>query len=238
MRNIQVWPKVFLKMRNFDQKNLPKNIFPSTDYICSASNLNINSENTKISKVTGQHIKKSIKDVTKFSSVSQNLQFLPQNIQNFFPNLTKVEIISSNLQKLAPLENIQWMKIVGNDLKEVEDVALTSPAGIEFVDLAENKITKIPQNFFSELTSLEYLNLNGNFLTEIDADFVPKLNVIQKFYASNNKLEKIANDFIKTLKDAEVIELNGNVCVDNKFDRTADNSKKFNELYGEVVLYC
>ncbi|CAG9812127.1 unnamed protein product [Chironomus riparius] len=209
------------------------------DYICFAVDLNINSENTKINKITGQHAaQKTIKDVSKFSSISQNLQFIPQSLQNFFPKLSKLEIISSNLQKLSAVKNLKWIKITGNNLGDIDSFTFNDALELKYIDLASNKITKIPDNFFSDLNNLSYLNLNENLLISFGENLLPTVNSIKEFYGSGNKLQKIANKFIKNLKSADIIELMGNSCVDNKFNRFVDNSKKFMELYGEVDLNC
>ena len=210
-----------------------------SDYICFAVDFNINSENTKITRITGQHAaQKTVKDVTKFSSINQNLQFIPQSLQNFFPKLSKLEIISSNLQKLSSIKNLKWIKITGNNLGKIENFTFNDALELEYIDLAGNKITKIPDNFFSDLNNLKFLNLNGNFLTSFGENLLPAANSIKEFYGSENKLQKIANKFIKNLKSADIIALIGNSCVDNKLNRLVDNSKKFMELYGEVDLNC
>lgn len=121
---------------------------------------------------------------------------------------------------------------------EITDCAFLDAMDIEYIDLSSNKITKIPDNFFSDLKNLNFLNLNGNLLTSFDENLLPAENSIKEFYGNENQLQKISNKFIKNLKSAEIIELIGNSCVDNKFNRNVDNSKKFMELYGEVDLNC
>ncbi|XP_070503357.1 leucine-rich repeat-containing protein 15-like [Chironomus tepperi] len=209
------------------------------DYVCIAVDFDISSENTKIARISGQHAaQKTIKDVTKFSSTNQNLQFIPQNLQNFFPKLSKLEIVSSNLQKLSTVKNLNWIRITGNNLDKIDNFSFADALELQHIDLSANKITKIPENLFADLSNLRFLNLNRNFLTSFGENLLPAANSIKEFYGSENKLQKIANKFIKNLKSANIIELIGNSCVDNKFNRLEDNSKKFMELYGEVDLNC
>ena len=192
-----------------------------------------------IFRVTGQHAaQKTVKDVTKFTSFDQNLHFIPQNLQNFFPNLSKIEIVASNLQKLSPVKNLKWMKIIGNILGAIENFSFDDALELDYIDISYNKITKIPENFFSNLKKLSFLNLNGNFLTSFGENLLPAANSIEEFYADENKLQKIANNLIKNLKSAKIIALVGNPCVDNKFNRSVHTPKKFMELYGEVDLNC
>jgi len=142
------------------------------------------------------------------------------------------------LQKLSTVKNLEWIKIVGNNLGDIEDFSFSDALGLQHIDLSGNKITKIPEDFFSELKDLSFLNLNANFLTSFGETLLPAENSIEEFYANQNKLQKIANKFIKNLKSADIIGLIGNSCVDNKFIRSVDNPKKFMELYGEVDLNC
>lgn len=152
--------------------------------------------------------------------------------------MSKLEIISSGLKKLSQINKLTTIEVTGNNLGDVYNFTFSDNLGLEFIDLSNNKITTFPEDFFAELKNLKYLNLNGNFLEDIGENFIKNGNVIEEFHCNNNKLKKIMNGLIKNLKEANVIELVGNICVDNKLDRKVDNSKKYMELYGEVDLNC
>ncbi|KAG5668885.1 hypothetical protein PVAND_016805 [Polypedilum vanderplanki] len=210
------------------------------DYTCRATDFNIDSENTIFTHISGMHQTELMtnSDVTKLIIIEQNSKFFPNLIQGILPNVTKLEIVSSKLTKVPKLKGFKTIDITSNDIPTIDDKVFNDSPEIEAIDLSDNKIFTIPDNLFGELKYLKYLNISNNQLATISTNFIPVENSIQEFFLKNNKLMKIDSNIVKNLVNADIIEFSGNLCVDNKFYRAADNVKKIMEIYGEIEFKC
>lgn len=207
-----------------------KDKFPKTlNYF--ADDLELDAENTKI-----HHNFTS--NLTKFTANDQKLEYVPRNLQEIFPNLTSVEILRSSLQKIPKFFNLLAVLVSKNEIKKLLRENFDNSIQVEIIDLSYNKISFLPSKIFSKLSKLKIINLSTNTLTTLNHEIIAKSNSIVEFYCASNKLEEIDPQIVKKLRNSNLIDFNGNFCVDNKFKHDEHNEKKIMEIYGEIVFKC
>lgn len=198
---------------------------------CEAQNLDVDAENTKIRPNFSS-------TVEIFSAKNQNLLFIPQNLQEIFPNLTSVKIYRSKLQKLPKFSNLREISTVENQIRKLVDGNFDQSLEVEVIDLSRNQISSLPSEIFAKLQKLRILKLAGNKIQVLQHEIIATRNAIAEFDISNNNLDKIEREIVRKLKDANFINFSGNSCVDNKFKKGEDDRKKVMEIYGEIVFMC
>ncbi|CAG9810737.1 unnamed protein product [Chironomus riparius] len=213
------------------------------DYACVVKDLNIISENTKITRVHGIHTESGMtsKTVTKLIIANQNMEYFPINIAEVFPGLQKVEVTSSNLRKISNFvgKNLEWIKITGNKIEAVEGNSFVDSPALNFIDISNNEITKIPRNVFDKNLELLEVNLSNNRLETINWAMFTVMTMLQTVDVSYNKLKQI--DWTQITTDLESIDLTGNECINMKY--SAEVKDKFmdainNKCGRETTLSC
>ncbi|XP_070505082.1 slit homolog 1 protein-like [Chironomus tepperi] len=83
-----------------------------SEYTCHTVNLEILNENTRITRILGDHVSgKTNKDVTRFMAVNQKVVYFPINIRKFFTHLRLVDIINKNFRlKVIFLSDTEFTK--------------------------------------------------------------------------------------------------------------------------------
>lgn len=216
-------------------------MFILKDYVCNAVNFTILSENTEVAKIIGTHpnSKLSIKDVTKFTVRSQNMQYFPSNFNKVFIKLSKVEIISSNLKKISQLDNLVWLKIRGNDIKFIDEKSFSNSRKMTYLELSQSNIQQIPEKLLSSLDELQEVNFEKNKITTISwVIFTYKIN-LRIIKLGENKLSKIY--WRSSSLNIKALDLHGNECIDLQYPANTLEAlmNKINGNCGtEVDLKC
>lgn len=132
----------------------------------TSKNLTINVKNYTISTDKGVKVK-------GFSARKNlNIEYLPINIYDLFPNLIAYKAINCSVKSLS-IENFRNL------------------LALELLALDNNQIEGIPPGVFSDLGSLEVLNLSFNKIKFIDRDTFTNLNDLAELYLTKNLIKSM-----------------------------------------------
>lgn len=214
-----------------------------------------------------------IKDFDIYTSDNQSsIDHIPTEVFDFFPSLetlrvnSKVKVIlptdlqkgtsittlvvSDQLEKITKVifsfsKQLQFLKLYGNRIKEIDDLAFDGLDRLFSLDLQDNELTEIRRNTFAglpelhtlmlyrnqiktiednsfQLPKLEHLHLYSNKLTTLsDSTFVGLVN-IRSISLKNNQLNTI-NNSLYILQNIMKIDLRRNKITDV-------NREKFSKL--------
>ncbi len=147
-------------------------------------------------------------------SKSWNVDFLPKEILQEFPNLNGLIF-----------EDYTNFTIVKNDLF-TEDFIV-----IQYLNLHFNKIETIEDQAFQHLTKLKWIRLRNNQIQSLPFQIFkdnPELTYID---LRLNKINAITPDFFKNLMKLKFVEFRVNPCVDKNFGCSAETcSVSYTEL--------
>lgn len=214
------------------------------DYICNVVNLEISSKNVKVVRIKGAHlVGKTNKDVTVLKIINQSMAFIPENLGKVLGSLMKIQVENSKLEEIneinfVDLERIKELTIKSNKLEEISDKSFEKFLQLELLNLSHNVISNLTEKLLKSLNKLKIINLSHNKLEMIQSDLVDPSNVIENFNFSHNLLTSIDPKIIMLLKRVKIIDLEGNNCIDSKYDETINNKKKIMEIYGEISFKC
>ena len=197
------------------------------EFDCIAVNLTIIHPKTRIAK-----FKNEIDfDVFILSVVDQHIAFLPFQLNKTFTDLHVLVVIRSNLTALNQrdfegLTNLKNITIVNNNISLIERGVFDDVPQLEHLNLSSNHIETLPEMIFAKLVQLKTLDLSDNQLQSFVSELLPLNHVIEEFHFKNNKLQKIYSAMTSDLKNAKIIDLTDNVCIDFKYG----NGKALTEL--------
>lgn len=216
----------------------------NADYWCHAENVDIDSPNIRVASVKGNHVNNlTVDNVTALKIVGQSLKFVPQKLSVFLPNLSTIIVDRSKLKvvdetSFEGFRKLKKLAITGNNLTTIEDEVLDNLLGLEVLDLSSNSIANLTESFLQAFNKLKVVNLSYNRLTNIEIDLILSKNGIEEFNFSHNKINSIDPQIIKRLKMAKLINFEGNVCIDSKYEADRNEKKKLMELFGEISFKC
>jgi hypothetical protein len=136
-------------------------------YTCDA---HITSLATKpLIKVTGEHRRHKDNELVHGILIvhQRELEFFPQNLENFFPNLKAID-----------LEGCSITSISGDDLKPFES--------LEQLSLDDNKLTQLPVNLFANNLLLKRIDLEGNSIMHVALNIFQDLKELQTVFMRHN----------------------------------------------------
>jgi Leucine-rich repeat (LRR) protein len=211
--------------------------------VCIAKDWNIQSENVRITNIKGFHTAQDLssKNVTKLIVQGQVMHYFPNNLMKVFPSLSNVEVTSSKLKKISKFvgKKLTSIKITGNEINDIEsDSFAESSKSLTFVDISNNMITKIPDSLFFKCFILDEVNFQNNKLVAFNWNQFAMSTLLRKVYLGHNKIRQI--DW-KELSSIELIDLQGNECIDMSYsDKTKDAflDAIVMKCGTEVVLKC
>ena len=142
-------------------------------YICNVQGLTISEPKTLITNVSGIHISHlRLVDVEYLRMINQNIEFLPINIAEYFPNLKKIKVKRSMLQYITE-----------NDFRGLTQLSV--------VYMTNNRLKDLPCGVFNTNKRLEEIHFEDNILTEIGADvFKPLALLTVAHFRNNNCINK------------------------------------------------
>lgn len=187
-------------------------------YTCDVQNREIfsNGLRVKIDDATGQHEdnlgNNQVKGIRILSAPNMNL--MPSNIENVFPNLIVLYIYYSNLTQ-----------ITSEDLKPFTK--------LEALYLTENFIEFIPEDLFTYNPKLEVIWLFGNEIQHIDTKAFSNLNKLRVLRLHNNACKSLtdADTRFNVLEMIEKIEQG--VCQSDNYPTTTTTTTE-NPLIVEI----
>ena len=155
-----------------------------TYYTCFASA--VVSNETTIVNVEGEHVDgRTDADVVGLSFYNQNdINRLPLNLAEFFPNLVAFDWVFGNLTRvsaddLSVFPNLEILSLYGNQLVSLADNLLSNLLRLQFVDFGNNSLGRVGQGLLSNLTELKWALFQRNPCINIVAatpDAIEELN--------------------------------------------------------------
>lgn len=145
---------------------------------------------------------------------NKNLEFLPVDVSENFPNLLAYSASRCCLKGLVysnfkGLTSLQHLDLQHNKIESVESKNFLDLRSLRFLKLSSNKISRISNDSFESLVKLEELHLENNQLQFISFHIDPLVK-LKLFDASENKLVSFPNYFFKNNKKLTKIVLKNN----------------------------
>ncbi len=108
----------------------------------------------------------------------------------------------SKIKKINEIPNLQVLDLSNNEISNISDLGeLNGLNGLEYLNLVENKITKIEG--LDNLKKLEYLGLKSNKISKIEGlDNLKKLEYLKLSYNKISKIEEL--DKLTQLKNLDL----------------------------------
>lgn len=188
-------------------------IYTNELYTCTATLLIGTRSNDGVTAIFGLHqTGKDNDDVLGLRINSQNMEFFPTNIEEFFPNIEAIDFYD-------------------NAITSISNRHLNPFPNLSFLSLPYNRIASLDSNLFVGLNALQYIFLSNNVVTSIQSNVFVGLNSGSLFDLSNNRIRHIGHDLI--LPTFANIWLYNNTCVNTTFDTESDvdvEEFKFNLL--------
>ena len=137
-------------------------------YKCKARNLNVQSDNERITEVIGEpKDQKSSQDVQILIIENQVCQYLPKDFDSHFPEVYHLDVnncglknVSSEEMKMFP--KLKHLYIRSNPIEVLPEGLFQHNLFLEFINLNDNKIKHVGANIFEPLTLLAILSFERN----------------------------------------------------------------------------
>lgn len=172
--------------------NVPLTEYPSEGLPEDTTMLTI--QLTNITSVSEQHLNATplLRELHLFSN---QLQSLSPHLLRGVPKLNTLDLTGNKLTDQpadvfshAPLHNL----VLKNNLIDTADAEwLTDNSSLTWLDLSDNRLTKIPSALLQKLPHLEQLDLSNNHLENIPSGSLDSLTKLERLNLHNNKLHKL-----------------------------------------------
>lgn len=133
-------------------------------YTCQLKDLVIDSDNVKITGVSGNHrAEHSNEDVEVLWADQQQIKRLPRKLHKFFPNIKALVITDSMLQAvqssdLVAFKKLQSIDLQGNEIKSIDGDLFRNNPDIQYISISNNPLQHVGPNIFDSLTGLTEVN--------------------------------------------------------------------------------
>lgn len=220
------------------------------DYTCRLNDIEVVNEAANV-VFTGTHLEgRTNADVELVQIRNSRTPFMIQSMFSTFPNMEEFECNDCGLESINMPEptRIRILAIPNNNIQRIEDntfvnqpqllqIRLTNSnvhelgedafvglSNLTTLGMINNRIREIQPRTFNPLTSVTYIDLERNNLTRVDDIYSMNLN-LESIYLEFNQIEAISPNFVRHLRggDLWVVNLNGNVCVQRRFNTQTDS---------------
>lgn len=199
---------LFSNRKHFNKVFLRK---PGVPYKCLTLGVDVQSNNIKISSITGyHHYQKKNNHVERIEFTSMWSSHLPNGFGIFFPNLAEIEVRETPLIALKRGNFERMTKLI--------------------VLIIENtKISSIPEDTFSDLVSLQELAIRRSLIATLSPKLFFPLKHLRAFDGKFNKITKLESDLFIKNSEIESINFTGNIlrAIEVKFT----SLESVNEVY-------
>lgn len=181
------------------------------------------------------------KNVTAVNFRKSEIQVLPMEVFDQFPNLLILELellgISEIKEKsFVNATHLQQLHLDLNRLTEVGDGIFDGAWDLRHLELSRNNIKKVSPNAFHSLEKLKHLGLSGNEITVLDKDTFAGLQNLKSLYLYSNHIKTlhplivIRNEKLEELdmdrNELEEVDLYLNTKVMTHFKSSFNSLKK------------
>lgn len=136
-------------------------------YTCQLKELVIDSDNVKVTSVSGRHrAEHSNADVEVLWADQQQIKRLPRKLQKFFPNVKALVITNSMLEAiessdLAPFKKLQSIELQNNEIRSLDGDLFRSNPDVQFISIFSNPLQHVGPNIFDSLRELTEVDLSN-----------------------------------------------------------------------------
>lgn len=177
-------------------------IYDFANYACIVRNLTFNFSNPfYYITVEGEHEEgRTNNDVHNLVFEDSDINQLPSNIFQVFPNIQAIGASDSGITQITPndfnfarrlaaifVSNNQITRLTGTPF-----LFVFTRISITHLNFYSNRIEMIANNFFNGLENLRYLSLGGNSLTTITPQMMAPLGNLRQLLASFNQIETLS----------------------------------------------
>jgi Leucine-rich repeat (LRR) protein len=172
----------------------------------------------------------------------ENLQILPSNFYEFFPNLIKIEITNTLLREIKA-ENfinlqLEVLKLSDNGIKKIDSQSLNDQNKLKEIHLDYNKIEQIPDEFFSFSPKLEIIQLEHNKIENWNEKLLESLTNLKEIFLNDNQIFIITPNFFKNNLKLEILSVKNNKKCENYEDFIENFVKLERESIDEISDVC
>lgn len=208
---------------------------------CEALNFNNDDENGKVGKVLGENLSRKSQSDVQALIIGGKLKFLPTNLNEIFPNLERIQVENSKLEKIKRENfnglNLQVLKLSKNSIKFIESDAFENQKSLKKIHLDRNEISQIDDKVFTFTPQLEILQLENNNLKTLSENLFQNLPELKKISLADNKIEKLTAETFKNNQNLENLDVSNNKLkfINSKILTDIKSLKKIN-FYGNSCL--
>lgn len=161
---------------------------------------------------------KEVEDVTIFEVTGGDVRYLPNNLGQYFFQLSKLIVTDSKLLELRKddltgLYFLIFLQVSGNELKSLEPGLFDYISKLQHLDISNNKIKELPLKIFDHLNQLKVLKASRNHLVKLEPNLFPKKNSLEEIYFDANKLLDINAKIFTNLEKTKIIDFKENPCI-------------------------
>lgn len=152
-------------------------------YTCNARLLQL-SNTTAVYAVIGEHsFDKTNNDVGYLRILDQPIDFIPEGIKNFFPNLHGLRIGNSSIKQLnkddlLPYPELELLSFDKNRLEVLDGDLFDYTPSLKWIYFEDNNIVHIVPDLLASLKNLEYVNFSGNICVDEIAESHESINLL------------------------------------------------------------
>lgn len=202
-------------------------------YACVVQNNLLLARGEKITAVTGQHqAGKSHADVKGFATEGKIVNFVPKDIEKFFPNIIALTFANANINEIheddfKPFPKLRAVFMMNNQVRELERNLFRNNPSMGEIKLNNNKIEHV-ENAFDNLPQLTFLFLNENICINAEAWSTEKVvnlvkqvrekcssNNVETCEVRNQRLESAIENLKSEVKKTEAEKLSLTESVKN-----------------------
>lgn len=180
-------------------------------YLCDATNIEITSRNDRtIKSISGNHQPgMSNEDVRFFRTNGKTVNFMPRNLESFFPQLEVIQIMNSKLgivtmDDFKPFgANLKKVWFNGNLISIVDADLFKHNPNLEFIAFFHTKVKHVENGAFDHLKKLTTLHFEANLCHNANA-----VNNRAGVLGLIEKIQEKCKDFGYAMLRDEITELN------------------------------
>lgn len=139
------------------------------------------------------------------------------NLKNL--NLDSNELAQLNASVFNGAENLEWLSASSNFIEDINKGAFQGLPKLTMLILSQNKLTKLPREVFQPLVNLQEVLLNKNHFETLPSGLFDSNPKMARIWFQDNQIKVIDPELFAPLKNLRLLNLQGNVCVNEEFRR-------------------
>ncbi|CRL01814.1 CLUMA_CG015030, isoform A [Clunio marinus] len=188
------------------------------NYACTVRNVTFDFSNPfYYIIIEGQHEPgRTNEDVGNFIIQSSNVNAIPANIFQVFPNIVAIYGFDAGITGINPPDftfanQLRGIFASANIMPRLTGSPFFVRSTITDISFYSNQIEFIANTFFIGLLNLRYLSIEGNNIAALTPEMMAPLVSLRNFYASANRFETLSGRVFANNRNIEFIGLNENI---------------------------